>query len=234
MMFRDGGGRYAGGRGALDHPFFSPALVMVLLVLPLANWLLLDRDTAIRMTVIVDDYITIALYFVAMFVLWRYRPRDNNRAQNFSFWIFELVTLGALLREWGIQHWLTRTDTTALKIRFFLNPANPLSEKIVAGLFLLLWVVVALYLIWRYAIFMIREFFQGNAVVWTIATTCAVTVFAKFIDRYPDNYRRFTGTSLSLFWDTGCSSFEEITEAYIPILIMIAAVQFYRCRIRRH
>lgn len=207
---------------------------MVLLVLPLANWLLFDRDMAIRMTFIVDDYVTIALYFVAMFVLWRYRPRDNNRAQNFSFWIFELVTLGALLREWGIQHWLTRTDSTALKIRFFLNPANPLSEKIVAGLFLLLWVVVALYLIWRYAIFMIREFFQGNAVVWTIATTCAVTVFAKFIDRYPDNYRRFTGTSLSPFWDTGCSSFEEITEAYIPILIMVAAVQFYRCRIRRH
>lgn len=233
MIFR-GNGRYAGGRGALDHPFFSPALVIVLLVLPLANWLLLDRDTAMRMTVIADDYVTIALYFVAMFVLWRYRPRDNNRTQNFNFWIFELVTLGALLREWGIQHWLTRTDSTALKIRFFLNPANPLSEKIVAGLFLLLWVVVAIYLVWRYAVFMIREFFQGNAVVWTIATTCAVTVFAKFIDRYPDNYRRFTGNPLTPFWHTGCSSFEEITEAYIPILIMVAAVQFYRCRIRRH
>ncbi|MCM1512244.1 MAG: hypothetical protein NC112_03930 [Oxalobacter formigenes] len=233
MIFR-GGGRYAGGRGVLDHPFFSPALVIVLLVLPLANWLLLDRDTAIRVTIIVDEYITIALYFVAMAVLLFYRPRDNNRVQNFNFWIFELITLGALLREWGIQHWLTRTDTTALKIRFFLNPANPLSEKIVAGLFFLLWVAVAIHLVWRYALFMIREFFQGNAVVWTIATTCVVTVFAKFIDRYPDNYRRFTGESLSLFWDTGCSSFEEITEAYLPILIMIAAIQFSRSRIRRY
>ncbi|MCM1129159.1 MAG: hypothetical protein NC211_05400 [Alistipes senegalensis] len=234
MIFRGDDGRYAGGRGVLDHPFFSPALVIVLLVLPLANWFLLDRDTAIRVTVIVDEYITIALYFVAMAVLLFYRPKDNNRVQNFNFWIFELVTLSALLREWGIQHWLTRTDTTALKIRFFLNPANPVSEKIVAGLFLLLWVVVAVHLVRRYALFMIREFFQGNAVVWTIATTCAVTVFTKFIDRYPDNYRRFTGESLSLFWDTGCSSFEEIPEAYLPILIMIAAIQFSRSRIRRY
>lgn len=233
MIFR-GVGRYAGGRGVLDHPFFSPVLVIVLFVLPLANWFLLDRQTAIRMTVIADEYITIVLYFVAMVVLWYYRPKDNNRVQNFNFWIFEIVTLGALLREWGIQHWLTQTDTTALKIRFFLNPANPVSEKIVAGLFLLFWAAIAIYLIREYAIFMIREFFQGNAVVWTIATTCAVTVFTKFIDRYPDNYRRFTGESLSLFWDTGCSSFEEICEAYIPVLIMIAAIQFARCRIRRH
>lgn len=224
---------YSGSRRSwFYHPLFAPILVICLAVLPLANWFLLDRATAIRMTFIVDDYITIGLYIIALVVVYLYRPRDNSRRQNVNFWLFEFVILGALFRELGIQHWLTQTDTTALKIRFFLNPANPLSEKIVAGLFLLLWAVIAIYLLKRYTLFMIREFFRGNAVVWTIATTCAVTVFAKFIDRFPANYQRYTGEAISLFWDTGCSSFEEIYEAYIPVLLMIAAIQFARHRIR--
>lgn len=214
------------------HPFFAPILVIILTVFPLANWFLLDRNTAIWITFIVDDYITVALYLIALVVVYIYRPKDNDRKQNFNFWLFEFVILGAFLRELGIQHWLTRTDTTALKIKFFLNPNNPVSEKMVAGLFLFLWAIIALYLLKRYALFMIREFFKLNATVWTIATTCIVTVFAKFIDRYPDNYSRFTGKPLSLFWDTGCSSFEEIYEAYIPILLMIAVIQFARDKIR--
>lgn len=219
-------------RNGCYHFLFAPVLVLCLAVFPLANWFLLERDTAVAVTAFCDGYITIGLYVIALIVLPFLRPRDNDQTQNRVFWLFEFVMLGALLREMGIQHWLTQTDTTALKIRFFLNPNNPISEKIVAGLFLLMWVIIAIYLLKRYTRFMIREFFRKNATVWTIATTCMVTVVTKFIDRYPANYERYTGKELSPFWDTGCASFEEIYEAYIPILLIIAAIQFLHYRIR--
>ncbi|MDR0934504.1 MAG: hypothetical protein LBM56_05430 [Burkholderiaceae bacterium] len=223
---------YFSQKKGLYHPFFAPFLVIILAVFPLCNALFLNRPSALWMTRLMDDYITIALYLIALVVIYAYRPKDNTRKQNLNFWIFEFVILGALFRELGIQHWLTKTDSTALKIRFFINPANPLHEKIVAGLFLLMWATIALYLLKRYTRFMIREFFRGNAVIWTIATTCVITVFAKFMDRYPDNYHRFTGTKLAPFWDTLSTSFEEFYEAYIPVLLMIAAIQFARDRIR--
>ncbi len=219
-------------RNGIYHFLFAPILVICLCVLPLANWFLLDHDTAIRVTYIADRYVTIGLYIIALLVVYFCRPIDNDRKQNCIFWLFEFVILGALFREMGIQHWLTQTDTTALKIRFFLNPNNPLHEKIIAGLFFLIWIVIALYLLKRYTLFVIREFFRGNAVVWTIMTTCAVTVCTKFIDRFPANYRRYAGEALSPFWNVGCASFEEICEAYIPILIMVAAIQFLHHRIR--
>lgn len=214
------------------HPFFAPVFIIIMGIIPLANWLLLNRDTAVWITFIWDDYITPPLYVLAMIVLYICKPRDNTPKQNFNFWIFEFITLGMLLRELGIQHWLTQTDTTAIKIRFFLNPGNPIHEKIITGLFLLMWLVIAIHLFRRYTRFLFREFFRLNATVWTIGTTCMLTVIVKFVDRLADNYKRYTGMAVSDFWDTGISSFEEIYEAFLPILIMIAAIQFARHRIR--
>ncbi|MDR1310710.1 MAG: hypothetical protein LBK01_02380 [Burkholderiaceae bacterium] len=216
------------------HPFFAPILFAALGILPLANWLLLDTDTALWIadTVMDDDYLLVAIYSLTMVVLYVCRPRDNNLQQNISFWIFEFLTLVALFRELGFQHWLTTTDSTAFKIRFFLNPANPLSEKIRAGLILLAVFGCLAYLVIRYTRFVIRQFFKRNAVAWTVVTLCCITAIAKFVDRLPDNYRRFTDARLDLFWNVARTSFEEFYEAYIPLCIMIAAIQFARLKIR--
>ncbi len=218
--------------GWFYHPFFAPVFIIIMGIIPLANWFLLERDTAIWMTQVWDDYLTPPLYVLALIVLYIFKPKDNTPKQNFNFFLFEFITLGMLLRELGIQHWLTQTDSTAIKIKFFLNPNNPIHEKIITGLFLLMWVVIAIYLFRRYTVFLFREFFRLNATVWTIGTTCMLVVFVKFVDRYADNYQRFTGVPVSQFWDTGLSSFEEIYEAFLPVLIMIAAIQFSRLKIR--
>lgn len=231
-MFRSCSG-FSNRDGFFYHPFFAPILVIVLAILPLANWLLLDRDIAIWVTFIVDDYITVPLYVLAFLIVWLLRPKDNTPRHNRVFWMFELIIVGAFFRELGIQHWFSDDGKAALKISFFFNPIYPLHQKILAGLFIFFWVCVALWLILRYAKFCWKEFWDGNTVVWTILTTCSVTVFAKFMDRFADNYKRFTGEHLSPFWDTCVSSFEEIYEMYIPILLIIAAIQFARYRIRK-
>lgn len=64
-------------------------------------------------------------YAALLVVLWKNRGVLEKR----SFRMFVFFAVSAVLREAGIQHWIASRDTTAFKIRFFLNPYNPLHEK---------------------------------------------------------------------------------------------------------
>lgn len=216
------------------HPLFAPILLIVLAIFPLATWLLLPLETAefVADRVIDHDGFVAVTYCLVMWVLYKCRPKDNTLKENISFWIFEILTLCAMLREFGIQHMLTKTDSTAFKIRFFLNPNNPIGEKVLAGLILLVVFGMGIFLMIRYTRFLIQQFFRFQTLAWTTATFCFCVLLAKFFDRFPDNYKRFTGQSLIYFWDVGRACFEEFYEGYIPLFIIILAIQFARLRIR--
>lgn len=109
---------------------------------------------------------------------------DDYKDRIRTWGIFLFLAICALLREEGIQHHLSRTDTTPFKSRFFLNPNNPLSEKIVFGLVLLVVAGAVAYLAVKYSKHLVQSFFKFNPVTWSIAVLCTVGVCAKIVDRF--------------------------------------------------
>ena len=114
-------------------PYFSPVFYVVLWGLMLAVVFTFFPQQKFAITVdgqIIDiiTYIGYALMLITMLYLCR-----DFKDKILCFGIYFILGVAALLREAGIQHHLTNSDTTPFKSRFFLNPNNPLSEKIIYG-----------------------------------------------------------------------------------------------------
>ena len=137
-----------------------------------------------------------------------------------------MLGIAALLREAGIQHHLTATDSTPFKSRFFLNPNNPISEKILYGAVLFIIFGEILYLAFKYTKHLIVSFFKLNTLTWSIATFCTVLVFAKFADRFPSNWRHHDH-QLSREFIYVWSLLEESSEMFLPYLVIIIFTQYH-------
>ena len=137
------------------------------------------------------------------------------------------LLIAAVLREAGIQHMLTQTDTTAFKIRFFTNPNNPWCEKVRAACILFVMAVISLYVIWETAIPLLKGFFKGHAVSWSIAGLCATTIVSKCVDRAHGNYFKWTGTRISEDLLAYLTLFEEGLELFIPLWAVLACLQHH-------
>lgn len=139
-----------------------------------------------------------------------------------------MLGVAALLREAGIQHHLTKTDTTPFKSRFFLNPNNALSEKILYGAVLLIIFGTLIYFAVKYAKKLIITFFKKDTITWSVATFCTILVFSKFADRFPSNYRHAHNLeslprSLIDIW----SLLEESSEIFLPLIVVIIFIQYH-------
>ena len=141
--------------------------------------------------------------------------------------MFVFFTVSAALREAGIQHWLASRDSTAFKIRFFLNPNNPLFEKIVA--FVLLAAVVGLfaYAMYLWLIPAFRGFFKKYAGSVTVITLLSAGALCKIADRTHGNLSKH-GIVLPRdgFAFQALEIVEESLEMMLPYLGIIAVLQF--------
>lgn len=147
--------------------------------------------------------------------------------QKRSYFLFLFLLVCAVLREAGIQHWIPSQDSTAFKIRFFTNPANPIGEKILS-LFILATVCgVVVYLLIKYVPAIIRGFFKLNPVYWTVCTFGGMGIISKFADRFPSNYWKSTGVQLDPMVHAWVELFEETGEATLPLLFALGVVQFH-------
>ncbi len=165
--------------------------------------------------------------YVLMIALMLFLAKDY-REKTTSWGIYLFLGIAAFLREGGIQHHLSKTDTTPFKSRFFLNPDNPIGEKIVFGLILLLIFGVVGYLAIKYTKHLITSFFKLNPVTWSTAVLCVVLVCAKFADRYPSNWRDAHGNqSLPREQMDFFSLMEESLEMFLPYLVMIIMLQYH-------
>lgn len=164
--------------------------------------------------------------FAAGIVLCLYKDHIHTHRQT-TYFALLFLWLTALLREMGIQHWLTTHDTTAIKIKFFTNPNNPLYEKIISASLVLLVLVVVCYLIFKYFKPMVVGFFKFKTIYWTIATFGVLTISTQFIDRFPANYVKATGTHLTEPVRFFLKIFEEGGESLLPLLFALAFVQFH-------
>ena len=163
------------------------------------------------------------ILLIGMLLVVSYDYRDNIR----SWGMFLFLALIAFLREAGIHHHLSRTDTTPFKSRFFLNPNNPWEEKVIFGALLLVVLGAVLYLAYKYLKHLIKTFFELNTVTWSIATMCTVGVVGKFIDRFPANYRKaHNGVTLEENVFEVFQLCEEASEMFLPYIAILILLQY--------
>lgn len=172
-------------------PFFAPIFMIIFLISMfilsiLSSDILFFYDEGGGL-----DYITYVCYVIAFFAIFYYKKDFNDHLIDFYCYVFLLTC--ALLREMGIQHYLTSTDTTAFKIRFFTNPNNPIIEKILSFCLIIILLSVIIYLLKKYLVKIIKGFFKFDTLYWTIAMFGGIGIISKIADRFPSNYHKSTG-----------------------------------------
>lgn len=177
-----------------------------------------------------NEFMTYAGYGIGLIVALGYARDYLKTDRQASYFALLFLWLSALLREAGIQHWLTDHDTTAIKLRFFTNPNNPLSEKIVAAVLVVVVLGTAVWLLCRYMPGLFRGFFALNPLAWTVATFGGVGIVSQFADRFPSNYFKATGVRLDdtvIYW---FKAVEESGEATLPLLFALGFIQYHLLR----
>lgn len=176
------------------------------------------------------EKITYTLYVGAVLVALSYRGLFLKTNKQSTYFGLLFLWLAALLREMGIQHWLTSHDTTAIKLRFFTNPNNPLHEKIISGLLVIVVVGTALWLFAKYLPKIWKGFWKLNPLYWTVVTFGGILIVSQFCDRFPSKYFKATHEHLSPVVLEWLKLFEEGGEACLPILFALGFIQYARLK----
>lgn len=211
------------------NPLFSGVLVLVMLV---AFWACSYTLFPNNPVFFFDDegpleWMTYGFYGVAILTAL-YFARDfwKTDRQN-TYFALLFLWLATLLREMGIQHWMTSHDTTAIKIRFFTNPNNPLHEKILSATVVMVVVAVALWLMIKWLPKMVKGFFRLNPMYWTIAVFGGVGFLSQVADRLPSNYYKATGERFGEELTYWLKLAEEGGESCLPVLFALAFIQYH-------
>jgi len=176
------------------------------------------------------EKITYGLYIVAVLVALYYHKLFLKTEKQSTYFGLLFLWMVALLREMGIQHWLTKHDTTAIKLRFFTNPNNPLHEKIISGVLVVIVVGTALWLFLKWLPKIWRGFWKLNPLYWTVVTFGGILIVSQFCDRFPSKYFKATHEHLSPIILEWLKLFEEGGEACLPILFALGFIQYARLK----
>ena len=150
-----------------------------------------------------------------------------NTPRQKTYYYLCFLWFCALLREMGVQHWLTTHDTTAIKLRFFTNPNNPLYEKVITLLLLLIVARVVIYLLYHYAKPVISGFFKMQPTSWSVAIFGIWVGITQFADRLPAEYEKAMDAELSEPVRFALKILEEGGESLLPLLFAAAMLQFH-------
>lgn len=206
--------------------FCSSIVNLILVFFPqTASWITKDWELLDWMTNFCYGFLILSLL-----CLFRDFKRDRKLPDYFAY---ILLACAALARERGIQHWLPSKDTTFIKTRFFVNPENPLSEKIIGFVALALIVGAAAYVLCKYVRYYIPGFFRLDTLSWSVISLGVCGIFAKFIDRLPNgpisemlNFGELYGKNLEMYHNN-LSVLEEMAEMLIPINAIILLWQYH-------
>ncbi|MBR2274402.1 MAG: hypothetical protein IJ864_06235 [Alphaproteobacteria bacterium] len=165
-------------------------------------------------------------YILLLFVLaYVYRDFEDKML---AWGIYIFLTMCCFLRESGIQHHLSTTDSTPFKSRFFLDPDNPWFEKVIFGSILLLIVGGLGYLAVKFSKKLVLQFFAMDTITWSTAVLCTAGVCSKIIDRFPSNYRKaHEGVALPENVYTILQLVEETSEMFLPYLAILILFQHH-------
>lgn len=165
--------------------------------------------------------------YILMLAAMMFFARDySDKITSWGIYLF--LGMCAFLREAGIQHHLSKTDTTPFKSRFFLNPNNPWGEKIVFSLVLIVIFAAIIYLAVKYTKFLSSSFFKLNTVTWSTAVLCTVLVCAKFADRFPSNWKKaHDNVPLPVNQFETWALLKEGSEMFLPYLVIVIMWQYH-------
>ena len=173
------------------------------------------------------DALTYLFYGMAFSVLmcfykdYMHTPRQKNYLGLVFLWFV------ALLREMGVQHWLAINDTTAFKLNYFKNPEVPFYGKMLSAIIILAVVFVISYMLFKNIKKMVRGFFKLDPVYWTIAAFGGLGILTQISDRFNSHYAKYTGERLSEPVRFFLKIIEEGGESLLPLIFIIALVQFH-------
>lgn len=210
----------------LELPFFVP-IISILLSSLFVNIIFIFFPYLIPEVTNNFNLIDILTYtgYISMIFSFFYFYKDFNNKIDYSIYIF--LCIAAFLREAGIQHWLTSTDSTVFKIRFFTNSNNYLHEKIIAALLIVLILYVLIYLAKKFGIYLIKSFLKMNPTSWSIGTFFGFLAIGKFIDRFPSNYNKYYGYSLNMDIKNNLEVLEETLELFLPLIVILILIQYH-------
>ena len=214
----------------LTSPFFTPVFFTITWLLFMCVLFIFGHD---NLAYILEDHGPLEeithFSYIPLFIVFALFAKFflSNKEKRIDFILYCTLGITALLREMGVQHWLASKDTTAFKSRFFLSPNNPLSEKIIAGLILIVLAIILIYLAKKYAKHLIFSFFKMNPTSRSIATLCVFGVFGKFIDRFPANYKRSHGFPLPEQLQVNLKIIEETSETMLPWIAAFIIFQYW-------
>jgi len=174
----------------------------------------------------ITDALTYLFYGFAVGVISNYKNDfiyTNNLKTYYALYFLCVV---AILREMGIQYWLTTTDTVVTKLRFFTNPNNLLHEKIIAGLLMLIVLIIILWIVFKYIKNFLKELLNQKPIPFTIITFIALAIITQIVDRIPANYTKTTGITLSDNILFIIKILEEGGESILPLLFAPAFWQY--------
>ena len=172
------------------------------------------------------DTLTIGLWVFTFYLLAFFWIKGYIKVSNITICFMLILLMCAVVREMGIQHCLTTSDTTPFKLNFFKKPTNPFGEKIIFGSILLSLFGIIFYLIGHFFKKLWIGFFHFETAVWTFVTFFLLLIVSKILDRLPSklvkNHIPMSDTAHSAF-----SWFEETSEILLPLLLIILLGQIF-------
>ena len=206
-------------------PFFMPITFMVLWFALMGGICFFADDILLQTKdgKLVDVLAKMG-YLLLIAALFFFADDFKDKTRSWGMYIF--LTMTCFLRESGIQHHLSTTDTTPFKSRFFLNPNNPLYEKLIFGFILLMVAGCVIYLAIKYAKYLVRSFCRFDTISWSVAVLCTVGVVMKIIDRFPANYKHTYHMPLSDDAYAVCQLLEESGEMFLPYIGLAILFQY--------
>lgn len=205
----------------LDHPFLSFYILAGLLATAVLA-VILDVTTAEQLSRegrLIED-VTVVLYLcVVLYLLFVASGRRRFRYHS------AFVVLLFTLRELDMHSRLTSIRIN--NFSYYIEPTTPLLERVAVGAVLL----ISLYALIRYMINYGRKLVSGvrnrYASALTVAAALLITLITKLLDSAPRILRESFATTLSREVKTPMRVIEEILELGIPLLMLLACLQYW-------
>ena len=217
----------------IDKIFLSPFFTGLFILSAMAAYFILCYALRARLGVFdvekigLTETLTYLFYGLGGGIVFMLYEDHLNTPRQKTYYYMCFLWFCALLREMGVQHWLTTHDSTAIKIRFFTNPNNPLYEKVFTFILLLIVARVVIRLLYRYVKPVVSGFLKMHPVHWSIVSFSIWVVVTQIADRFPSKYRHATGVDLSEPVRFFLKILEEGGESLLPLIFAIAMLQFH-------
>lgn len=167
-----------------------------------------------------------ALHFlVALVLLW-----VVARGGPAVFLVLMLLAVAMGGRELHIHKAFTSGSMT--RIAYYLNPEVMLLERVAVAGFLLAVVAGVLYAAWQYSGTFLQRLRERDSASWSLATGALMVPLLKAVDSTPRWVRDLSDLSFSESGLALMLSLEEVMELFLPIVFLLAVVQYIATRPR--